>query len=129
MAPLYPAVIQAAADGYRVFFPDMPGCASGGATAQEAARNAEAALQASLDAVEARGDPLPKPTAAPADRDSHVARLLVRAEAVPVRDLQAFLASWEHRPDARRGALAWTLRSARAELAARLRGSAGKLNA
>jgi predicted RNase H-like HicB family nuclease len=37
----YPAIIERAEDGFSVFFPDVPGCVSAGATIQEAARNAE----------------------------------------------------------------------------------------
>jgi hypothetical protein len=60
---------------------------------QEAAQNAEEALQAHLDLSEEHGDTLPEPSdldaAAPVDPDIHVAaRLLVRVEttkAKPVR--------------------------------------------
>jgi predicted RNase H-like HicB family nuclease len=92
MARYYPAIVEADSDGYSVFFPDVPGCASGGATLQEAAQNAEEALQAHLDLSEHHGDPLPEPSdldTAPVDPDIRVvARLLVRAEttkAKPVR--------------------------------------------
>jgi predicted RNase H-like HicB family nuclease len=92
MARYYPAIVEADSDGYSVFFPDVPGCASGGATLQEAAQNAEEALQAHLDLSEEHGDPLPEPSdldTAPVDPDIRVAaRLLVRAEttkAKPVR--------------------------------------------
>ena len=40
----YPAIVERAGAGYSVFFPDLPGCTSAGATIQEAARNAEEAL-------------------------------------------------------------------------------------
>ena len=41
----YPACIEAAADGgFGVFFPDLPGCVSGGDTVQQAAVNAAEAL-------------------------------------------------------------------------------------
>ena len=41
----YPAIIEGDEDtGYSVFFPDVPGCTSGGDTLQEAALNAEEAL-------------------------------------------------------------------------------------
>jgi predicted RNase H-like HicB family nuclease len=92
MASYYPAIVEADADGYSVFFPDLPGCASGGATMQEAARNAEEALQAHIDVSEEQGDTLPEPSdldTSAVDPDIRVAaRLLVRAEttkAKPVR--------------------------------------------
>ena len=40
----YRAVLEAASDGYCVFFPDFDGCTSWGATANEAALNAADAL-------------------------------------------------------------------------------------
>ena len=92
MARYYPAIVEADADGYSVFFPDLPGCASGGATLQEAARNAEQALQAHLEIAQELGEPLPPPSdlgAVVVDADiREAARLLVRAdtaEAKPVR--------------------------------------------
>jgi predicted RNase H-like HicB family nuclease len=92
MARYYPAIVEADSDGYSVFFPDVPGCASGGASLQEAAQNAEEALQAHLDLSEQHGDKLPEPSdldTVQVDPDIHVAaRLLVRVEtakAKPVR--------------------------------------------
>ena len=49
MARHFPAIIEKASEGYGVFFPDLPGCTSAGATIQEAALNAEEALQAQID--------------------------------------------------------------------------------
>lgn len=81
----YPAVVERAADGgYGVFFPDLPGCTSGGDTLQDAARNAEEALQAHLELLAQGGDPIPEPSpldALPADPEvAEAARLLVRAD-------------------------------------------------
>jgi len=91
MARYYPAIVEADADGYSVFFPDVPGCTSGGTSLQEAAQNVEEALQAHLDLSAEHGDALPEPS----DLDTRVepdveaaARLLVRVEttkAKPVR--------------------------------------------
>lgn len=84
MACYYPAIIERAADGFSVFFPDLPGCASAGGTLQEAAVNAEEALQAHIDLTVEHGEPIPDPT--PLDQietDPDVdeaARILVRAE-------------------------------------------------
>lgn len=81
---LYPAIIERAGKGYSVFFPDLPGCTSAGATVQAAALNAEEALTGHLIVAARYGDALPEPT--PLDQlesDPNVveaARILVRAE-------------------------------------------------
>ena len=80
----YPAVIERGADGFGVFFPDLPGCTSAGDTVQDAARNAEEALQSYIEVSAEHGDVLPPP----GDLDAHApepdvveaARVLVRAE-------------------------------------------------
>lgn len=80
----YPAIVEGAKRGYSVFFPDLPGCTSAGATLDEAARNAEEALAGHLIVSAQYGDPIPEPS--PLEgiaRDpevDEVARLLVRAE-------------------------------------------------
>jgi predicted RNase H-like HicB family nuclease len=84
MARYYPAIIEQAKDGFGVFFPDLPGCTSAGASLQEAARNAKEALQAHIDVTAEHGEALPEPS----DLDGIVAepdvvevgRILVRAE-------------------------------------------------
>jgi predicted RNase H-like HicB family nuclease len=91
MARYYPAIIEPASDGYGVFFPDVPGCTSAGATVQEAARNAEEALQAHLDLAVEHGEAIPAPSELDAialDADVvEAARVLVRAE-VPGRSVR-----------------------------------------
>jgi predicted RNase H-like HicB family nuclease len=84
MVRYYPAIIEQAKHGFGVFFPDLPGCTSAGASLQEAARNAEAALQAHIDVTAEHGETLPDPS----DLDSivsdsgivEVGRILVRAD-------------------------------------------------
>jgi predicted RNase H-like HicB family nuclease len=44
-----------------VWFPDLPGCTSGGDDLDEALRNAPEALQLYADSVEESGKPLPRP--------------------------------------------------------------------
>ena len=56
-ASYYPAIVERAGKGYSVFFPDLPGCTSSGATLQDAARNAEEAL-AARTLGDGFGDPL-----------------------------------------------------------------------
>ncbi len=80
----FPAIIERSSEGYGVYFPDLPGCVTGGATAQEAAAAAEEALNGHLSVMAEFGDPIPKPSTLDAiDRDpdvDEVARLLVRGE-------------------------------------------------
>jgi predicted RNase H-like HicB family nuclease len=84
MVCYYPAIIEQADDGFGVFFPDLPGCTSAGASLQEAARNAEEALQAHIDLTAEHGEAVP----APSELDHvmtepdvvEVGRILVRAE-------------------------------------------------
>ena len=91
MVRYYPAIIEPAKDGFGVFFPDLPGCTSAGASLQEAARNAEEALQAHIDLTAEHGETLPEPSALDGlviDADVVVAaRVLVRAE-VPGRSVR-----------------------------------------
>jgi predicted RNase H-like HicB family nuclease len=81
----YPAIVEGdRATGYSVFFPDLPGCTSGGDTIQEAAANAEEALAGHVALMVEGGEPVPQPgslddlpqPAAPGVQE--VARLLVR---------------------------------------------------
>ena len=84
MARYFPAIIEKGSDGYGVFFPDLPGCTSAGATIQEAALNAEEALQAHIDLAIEHGEAIPDPSALDAilaEPDVvEAARILVRAD-------------------------------------------------
>jgi predicted RNase H-like HicB family nuclease len=84
MPSYYPAIVEFASDGFGVFFPDLPGCTTAGATMQEAACNAEEALQAHIDLAAEHHDSIPRPSAIDAitvDADiREAARILVRAE-------------------------------------------------
>lgn len=84
MARYFPAIVEKSSDGFGVFFPDLPGCTSAGATVQEAALNAEEALQAHIDLSVEHGDAIPEPSAldaiAVATDVAEVGRILVRAE-------------------------------------------------
>jgi predicted RNase H-like HicB family nuclease len=59
---VYPALLTFAADGVGVEFPDLPGCVTCGATAEEAVFMAKDALQLHLWGMEDDGDPIPEPT-------------------------------------------------------------------
>ena len=63
MARYYPAIIEQGLEGFCVFFPDLPGCTSAGVTIQEAAVNAEGALQAHIDLTVEHGEAIPEPSA------------------------------------------------------------------
>jgi len=80
----YPAIVERDQQAYGVVFPDLPGCVSVGATAQEAAVNAEEALSGHLAVMLEHGDDPPPPSdidAIAAEPDAvEVARLLVRGE-------------------------------------------------
>ena len=80
----FPAIIERASDGYAVFFPDLPGCTSAGATVQDAALNAEEALQAHIELSMEHGDPIPEPSTLDeivVDPDVvEAARILVRSD-------------------------------------------------
>lgn len=80
----FPAIVEKSSDGYGVFFPDLPGCTSAGATLQEAALNAEEALQAHIELSLEHGDAIPEPSTLDeiaVDPDiTEAARILVRAD-------------------------------------------------
>lgn len=80
----YPAIIERGTDGFGVFFPDLPGCTSAGTTIQEAAQQAEEALDMHLTGLAEDGEAFPEPSEIDAivvDPDvDEAARLLVRGE-------------------------------------------------
>jgi len=63
MVKFYAAIIERAKNGFGVFFPDIPGCTSAGATIHEAAANAKQALQTHLTLNLEYGEALPEPFA------------------------------------------------------------------
>lgn len=81
---IYPAIVERAGDGFSVFFPDLPGCTSAGATVQEAVLNAEEALSGHLLECARHHEEVSDPSDLGAiERDpeiDEVARVLVRAE-------------------------------------------------
>jgi predicted RNase H-like HicB family nuclease len=80
----YPAIIERAAEGFSVFFPDLPGCTSAGRTVSEAAINAEEALAGHILVSEEHGDELTDPSDLETiERDpevDEVARVLVKGQ-------------------------------------------------
>ncbi len=91
MLSYYVAVFEKSADGFGVFFPEVPGCTSAGDTVAEAAKNATEALESHLSLSIEHGEPIPVPTGLvdmPVDADvEEVCRLLVGFEpsAKPIR--------------------------------------------
>lgn len=89
--PHFPAIIEKSSDGYSVVFPDLPGCTSAGATLQEAALNAEEALQAHIDLSIGHDETFPEPSTL--DQVSvepdvvEAGRILVRAD-FPTRSVR-----------------------------------------
>jgi predicted RNase H-like HicB family nuclease len=80
----YPAIIDKGEKNFGVMFPDFLGCVSVGDTVQEAARNAEVALNAHIELMVKDGDEIPEPSDLDNIEDDpeieEVARVLVRAE-------------------------------------------------
>ena len=73
--------------GYSIYFPDLPGCWSDGATPEEAIENGRDALQSWLAVAQEFGDDIPRPFSAVSGRfvqrvpRSLHARLIARAKA------------------------------------------------
>ncbi|TEB16154.1 hypothetical protein Psfp_01581 [Pelotomaculum sp. FP] len=61
----YLAVFEPSKDGYGVYFPDLPGCVSFGATFEEAQREAADALGLHIYGMEKDGEPIPEPSKVP----------------------------------------------------------------
>ncbi len=59
---VYPAIIQHADDGITVWFPDLLGCVTNGATDEEALFHAAEALTGYMVVLEEDNDPIPDPT-------------------------------------------------------------------
>lgn len=85
MATVYfPAIIERGIGGFGVYFPDLPGCVSAGASITEAAIGAEEALNGHLSVMAEFGDLIPQPSELDAieavSGSDEVGRLLVRGE-------------------------------------------------
>lgn len=80
----YPAILEVDAEaGFSVYFPDLPGCASAGDSATEAALGAQEALALHLEGLQTEELPLPAASdlseIAPEPGAPEAARLLVTA--------------------------------------------------
>lgn len=61
-ATYYPAIVDRSASGFGVSFPDFPGVVAAGASVNEAAIQAEAALALQVEGMLKDGDALPQPS-------------------------------------------------------------------
>lgn len=85
----YPAVIEPAGRGnFGVYFPDLPGCTSGGATFQETAEHAARALALHLAGMIEDGAPIPEPGQADLERLPPRCRLIYVQADVPGRNVR-----------------------------------------
>ena len=59
----YLAIFEQAPDGgWGAYIPDLPGCASWGATRDDLIRNVKEAIEGHIEALAGDGDPVPSPT-------------------------------------------------------------------
>lgn len=80
----YLAVFEPSEDGYGVYFPDLPGCASFGKNRKEAHKMAEEALGLHIYGMEQDGDVLPEPSEKPVvDADTEPGYLLAPVTIYP----------------------------------------------
>lgn len=87
----YPAIIEAAGDGYSVYFPDLPGCVSAGDTVEEAFDGATEALGLHLAGMVEDGEDLPAPTpytAVVPDPESRVIAIVLVPAPMPGRTVR-----------------------------------------
>ncbi|MFZ4382276.1 MAG: type II toxin-antitoxin system HicB family antitoxin [Sandarakinorhabdus sp.] len=84
MQRYYTAIIERTASGFSLFFPDLPGCASAGASVEDAALAAREALALHVAGLRTDGDDIPAATPADAiaadPEVTEFARLLVPVE-------------------------------------------------
>jgi predicted RNase H-like HicB family nuclease len=85
----YPAVIEPASPGgFGVYFPDVPGCISGGATFQETAENAVRALALHLAGIVEDGAQVPEPGRTDLENPPPQCRLIYVQADVPGRNVR-----------------------------------------
>lgn len=94
----YQGVFEPAVDGgFSVYFPDLPGCVSYGATLTEAQRNARDALALHLYGMEQDGEPIPAPSATPEVDPETAPGYLIRPVAVfPLLQYKGYTARPEY---------------------------------
>ncbi|MBI4082462.1 MAG: type II toxin-antitoxin system HicB family antitoxin [Candidatus Lambdaproteobacteria bacterium] len=60
----YPLIVEGEEGNYSGYFPDLPGCTTGGSTLHEVRENAREALTLYLEGFTERGNPFPTPSQA-----------------------------------------------------------------
>jgi predicted RNase H-like HicB family nuclease len=58
----YLIVIENAGSNYSAYSPDLPGCATSGATLEETKRNMEEAIEFHIEGLREEGLPIPQPS-------------------------------------------------------------------
>ena len=94
----YQGVFEPTAEsGFSVYFPDLPGCVSYGATLTEAQRNARDALALHFYGMEKDGEPIPAPSAAPEiDPETAAGYLICPATIFPLLQYKGYTARPEY---------------------------------
>jgi predicted RNase H-like HicB family nuclease len=62
----YLIVIEPTSTGFSAYSPDLPGCASTGATRDECKANMQEAIEFHLEGMRIEGEPIPEPASMPA---------------------------------------------------------------
>jgi predicted RNase H-like HicB family nuclease len=62
----YLIIIEPTGTGFSAYSPDLPGCASTGATRDQCERNMQEAIEFHLDGLRAEGEPIPQPASSAA---------------------------------------------------------------
>jgi predicted RNase H-like HicB family nuclease len=62
----YLVIIEPTSTGFSAYSPDLPGCASTGATREEVETNMQEAIEFHLDGLREEGEPIPEPASAAA---------------------------------------------------------------
>jgi predicted RNase H-like HicB family nuclease len=62
----YLVIIEPTATGFSAYSPDLPGCASTGATRDEVEKNMQEAIEFHLDGLREEGEPIPEPSSSSA---------------------------------------------------------------
>lgn len=57
----YLVIIEPTSTGFSAYSPDIPGCASTGATREECEKNIQEAIEFHLDGLRLEGEPAPTP--------------------------------------------------------------------
>jgi predicted RNase H-like HicB family nuclease len=57
----YLIIIEPTSTGYSAYSPDLPGCASTGATREKCESNMHEAIEFHLDGLRLEGEPIPQP--------------------------------------------------------------------